>query len=83
MRQRPIFIVRPPVQQPMVEEVAEPEPRVIIEKVPVYIPVPQKIRQQPPVTIIKNFYGQEEESEEPAPETYNKVVVNDDQDDVS
>lgn len=83
MRQRPIFIVRPPVQQPMVEEVAEPEPRVIIEKVPVYIPVPQKIRQSPPVTIIKNFYGQEEESEEPAPETYNKVVVNDDQDDVS
>ena len=57
--QRPIYIVNPPPVTPVVEE-EEPEPRIIIEKVPVYIPVHDRTPQQP-VTIIKNFYGQEEE----------------------
>lgn len=70
-------MIQPP--GPIVEEEVE-EPRIIVEKVPVYIPVPQ--RSQAPVTIVKNIYNEYENDDEdrstPAPNTYNQVVVDDD-----
>jgi hypothetical protein len=64
----------------MVEEEEVEEPRIIVEKVPIYIPVPQ--RSQAPVTIVKNIYNEygmdEDDKPDPAPITYNKVIVDDD-----